>query len=51
MVSSVSSAGLMGMRERVLELGGEFTLGTPAGGGTAVRVRIGSTVAAAEALP
>jgi signal transduction histidine kinase len=43
--SSASSMGLLGMRERILEFGGAFTIDSPPGGGTAVRVCIGPAVA------
>ena len=36
----LSSLGLMGMRERVLAIGGELTLGPREGGGTLVRVTV-----------
>jgi len=44
-ISSASSMGLLGMRERILEFGGTFTIDSPAGGGTTVRIRIGPAVA------
>ncbi|MHB1193631.1 MAG: ATP-binding response regulator [Longimicrobiales bacterium] len=44
-ISSTSTVGLLGMRERILEFGGVFTIDSPAGGGTVVRARIGPSVA------
>jgi signal transduction histidine kinase len=40
LLSTASSLGILGMRERALLLGGEFTIGGAPGEGTTVRVRI-----------
>jgi signal transduction histidine kinase len=40
LLSTTNSLGILGMRERALLLGGEFTIGGAPGKGTTVRVRI-----------
>jgi signal transduction histidine kinase len=42
-MASGKSLGILGMRERAMLLGGELTISSPPGNGTAVRVRIPAT--------